>query len=155
KETISWREKTGEQPLWTNSMFGGMPTFQISVVYPGNWVDYIPKIFRVIFPDASLSLFFMFSGFYILMLCFGVNVWLAMAGSIAYGLASFNLISIEAGHNTKVMAMALMAPAISGMVLAYRGKVLLGGAITALFLSLNVDANHFQITYYLLLTMGF
>jgi hypothetical protein len=154
QETIAWKEKTGEQALWTNSMFGGMPTFQISVLYPGNWVNYFPKIFQVVFPEASVLLFFMFSGFYILLLCFGVNSWLALAGSLAYGLASFNLISIEAGHNTKVMAMALMAPAIGGMVLAYRGKILMGGAIAALFLSLNIDANHFQITYYLMLTMG-
>ena len=155
QETIAWKEKTGEQALWTNSMFGGMPTFQISVKYPGNWVDYIPKIFQPVFPEAAALLFFMFAGFYILLLCFGVNAWLALAGALAYGLASFNLISIEAGHNTKVMAMALMAPAIGGMVLAYRGKILMGGALTALFLSLNIDANHFQITYYLLLTMGF
>lgn len=154
QETIAWKEKTGEQALWTNSMFGGMPTFQISVIYPGNWIDYLPKIFQAVFPEASALLFFMFAGFYILLLCFGVNSWLALAGSLAYGLASFNLISIEAGHNTKVMAMALMAPAIGGIVLAYRGKILMGGAITALFLSLNIDANHFQITYYLLLTMG-
>ncbi|HLP19079.1 MAG TPA: hypothetical protein VK174_02190, partial [Chitinophagales bacterium] len=154
QETIAWKEKTGEQALWTNSMFGGMPTFQISVLYPGNWVNYIPKVFQAVFPEASVLLFFMFTGFYILLLCFGINNWLALAGALAYGLASFNLISIEAGHNTKVMAMALMAPAIGGMVLAYRGKILMGAAVTALFLSLNIDANHFQITYYLLLTMG-
>jgi hypothetical protein len=155
QETIAWKEKTGEQALWTNSMFGGMPTFQISVLYPGNWVDYVPKIFQKVFPEASVIMFFMFTGFYIMLLCFGVNTWLALGGALAYGLASFNLISLEAGHNTKVMAMALMAPAIGGMVLAYRGKILLGGAIAALFLSLNIDANHFQITFYLLLTMGF
>lgn len=155
QETIAWKEKTGEQALWTNSMFGGMPTFQISVLYPGNWIDYLPKIFQKVFPEASVIMFFMFTGFYILLLCFGVNTWLALGGALAYGLASFNLISLEAGHNTKVMAMALMAPAIGGMVLAYRGKILMGGAIAALFLSLNIDANHFQITYYLLLTMGF
>lgn len=154
QETVAWKEKTGEQALWTNSMFGGMPTFQISVIYPGNWVNYIPKALQPIFPEASALLFVMFSGFYILLLCFGINPWLSLAGALAYGLASFNLISIEAGHNTKVMAMALMAPAIGGMVLAYRGKILMGAALTALFLSLNIDANHFQITYYLLLTMG-
>jgi len=154
QETIAWKEKTGEQALWTNSMFGGMPTFQISVTYPGNLIDYLPKIFQKIFPEASVMFFLMMSGFYVLLLCFGVNNWLALSGSLAYALASFNLISIEAGHNTKVMAMSLMAPAIGGMVLAYRGRILMGGALTALFLSLNIDANHFQITYYLLLTMG-
>lgn len=154
QETIAWKEKTGEQALWTNSMFGGMPTFQISVLYPGNLVNYLPKIFEKIFPEASVIFFFLMAGFYILLLCFGVNHWLALAGALAYGLASFNLISIEAGHNTKVMAMSLMAPAIGGMVLAYRGKILMGAALAALFLSLNINANHFQITYYLLLTMG-
>jgi hypothetical protein len=155
QETIAWRDSTGEQALWTNSMFSGMPTFQISVLYPGNWVNYLPKAFQVFFPDASLYFFLMFVGFYVLMICLGVNSWLALGGSLAYGLASFNLISIEAGHNTKVMAMALMAPTIGGLILAYRGRILLGGAVTALFLSLNINANHFQITYYLMLTMAF
>lgn len=155
QEALSWKEKTGEQALWTNSIFGGMPTFQITILYPGNWVSYIPQFFNLIFPDASAYLFMMFGGFYILMLCLGVNSWLSLAGSIAYGLSSFTLISLEAGHNTKVMCMALMAPAIGGMVLAYRGKILLGGALTALFVSLNINANHFQITYYLMLTMAF
>ncbi|MFN8286752.1 MAG: hypothetical protein U0V74_08375 [Chitinophagales bacterium] len=153
-EAIEWKEKTGEDALWTNSMFGGMPTFQITVGYPGNWVHHIITALQIPFPEASVILFLMFVGLYILLLAFGVNPWLALGGAMAYGLASFNLISIEAGHNTKVMAMALMAPAIGGMVLAYRGKILLGGALTAFFISLNIDANHFQITFYLLLTMG-
>lgn len=155
QEIISWKEKTGEQALWTNSMFCGMPAFQISVIYSGNWIHHIIESLQIFFPESSADMFMMFVGFYILLLCFGVNRWLSLAGAIAYGLASFNLISIEAGHNTKVMAMALMAPALGGMVLAYRGKILPGGALTALFLSLNIDANHFQIAYYTLLTMGF
>src|SRR3954469_7949630 len=66
QETIAWRDSTGEQPLWTNSMFGGMPTFQISVVYPGNWVTYLPKFFQLFFPDAAAFLFLMCAGFYVL-----------------------------------------------------------------------------------------
>ena len=127
KEIKDWQEKTGEQALWTNGMFGGMPAFQISVLYPGNWVSYIPQFFQLFFPDVSAYLFLMFAGFYVLMLCLGVNNWLALGGSLAYGLASFTLISLEAGHNTKVLAMSLMAPAIGGVVLAYRGKILTGG----------------------------
>ncbi len=154
QEAISWKEKTGEDALWTNSMFGGMPTFQITVSYPGNWVHHIITALQVPFPEASVIIFLMFTGLYIMLLCFRVNPWLALAGALAYGLASFNLVSLEAGHNTKVMAMALMAPAIGGMVLAYRGRILLGGALAAFFISLNIDANHFQITFYLILTMG-
>lgn len=155
KEITDWNEKhPDEQALWTNGMFGGMPAYQISMTYPGNFVTKIVRGLGVMFPDASVFMFMSFIGFYIMLLCFGVNPWLSLAGAMAYGLSSFMLISIEAGHNTKVQAMSLIAPAIGGVVLAYRKNILVGGALTALFLAMAVDANHLQVVYYILLTLG-
>lgn len=156
KEIIDWNEQHPDEPaLWTGRMFGGMPAFQISMLYAGNYVNKIVHAVQVFFPDAAALLFMMFAGFYILLLCFDVKPWVALGGAIAYGLSSFILISIEAGHNTKVQAMSLMAPALGGVILAYRKNILVGAAITALFLSMAIDANHLQVAYYLLLTLGF
>lgn len=155
KEINDWNEKhPDDHALWTNGMFGGMPAYQISMTYPGNFVTKIVRALGVVFPDASVFMFMCFLGFYIMLLCFGVNPWLSLAGAVAYGLSSFILISIEAGHNTKVQAMSLIAPVIGGVVLAYRKNILVGGAITALFLAMAVDANHLQVVYYILLTLG-
>lgn len=155
KEITDWNEKhPDDHALWTNGMFGGMPAYQISMTYPGNFVTKIVRALGVIFPDASVLVFMGFVGFYIMLLCFGVNPWLSLAGAIAYGLSSFILISLEAGHNTKVQAMSLIAPAIGGVALAYRKHILIGGAITALALAMAVDANHLQVVYYILLVLG-
>lgn len=155
KEIVDWNKAHPEEPaLWTNRLFGGMPAVQISLLYPGNFVDKVVRVLQVIFPDATVLLFMMFLGFYILLLCLEVDPWLSLAGAVAYGLSSFILISIEAGHNTKVQAMALMAPVLGGVILAYRKNILVGAAITAFFLSIAINANHFQIAYYLILIVG-
>lgn len=155
KEISDWNEKHPDEPaLWTNGMFGGMPAYQITMSYPGNFVNKIVRALGLIFPDSSVLMFLSFAGFYILLLCFGVNPWLSLAGALSYGLSSFMLNSLEAGHNTKVQAMSMIAPAIGGVALAYRKNILVGAAVTALFLSLAVDANHLQVVYYILLTLG-
>lgn len=155
KEITDWNEKHPDDPaLWTNGMFGGMPAYQIAMNYPGNFVTKIVRGLGVIFPDASVLVFMGFVGFYIMLLCFGVSPWLSLAGAIAYGLSSFIFISVEAGHNTKVQAMSLIAPAIGGVVLAYRKNILVGGAVTALSLAMAIDANHLQVVYYTLLVLG-
>lgn len=155
KEITDWNKAHPDDPaLWTNRMFGGMPAVQISQNYPGNFVNKIVRALQVFFPEATVLLFMMFAGFYVLLLCFEVNAWLALAGAIAYGLSSFILISIEAGHNTKVQVMSLMAPVLGGVILAYRKNILIGTALTALFLSMAIDSNHLQVTYYLMMTVG-
>ena len=155
KEIVDWNAKHPEDPaLWTNGMFGGMPTVQISLNFAGNFVSKIYHTVGVFFPGAASFVFMMFLGFYILLLCLEVNPWLSLAGALAYGLSSFILISIDAGHNTKVQAMSLIAPALGGMILAYRKNILLGAAITCLFVAMTIDSNHMQVAYYLLLTMG-
>ena len=152
KEIVDFREENpGEEPLWTNGMFGGMPAYQISAVYPNNWVKKIDKALRLGMPHPVFILFLYMLGFFIFMVILGVNPWLALIGSFAFAFSSYFLIIIEAGHNTKAIAIAYMAPIIGGIILTYRGKLLLGGIITAMFASLEIAANHFQITYYLLL----
>ncbi len=155
KEITDWNKAHPDDPaLWTGRMFSGMPAVQISMTYPGNFVNKIVRTFQTIFPDATVTLFFMMAGFYILLLCFEVNPWLAIAGAVAYGFTSFVIVSLEAGHNTKVQVMSLMAPVLGGVVLAYRKNILLGAALTALFLSMAIDSNHLQVTYYLMMSVG-
>jgi len=153
KEIADFREKTGEEPLWTNSMFGGMPAYQISVLYPSNLVKYIDSALCLGLPRPANYLFLLILGFYFLLIMLKVDYRLAIAGAFAFALATYSMIIIEAGHNSKVHAMAYMAPVVGSILLAYRGRLLLGAALTALFLSLEISCNHLQITYYLLLTV--
>ncbi len=155
KDILDWNEKhPGDPALWTTRTFSGMPSAQISLVYPGNLTSKFMQGVNSIFPDVSSLIFLHFIGFYVLLLCFGVSRWLAIAGAVAFGLSSFTLISIEAGHNTKVQAMALMAPVLGGVLLAYRKNILAGAALTAFSLSLAIAANHLQVTYYLMIMVG-
>ncbi len=151
KEIQDFRAEYKSEPLWTNSMFGGMPAYQISTLYPNNWVKPIGKILQLNLPQPVNILFLYFLGFFILLLILKVDPWLSIVGAIAFAFSTYFIIIIEAGHNTKAFAIAYMAPIIGGIILTYRGKYLLGGMITALFAALEISANHLQITYYLLL----
>ncbi|MBN2237848.1 MAG: YfhO family protein [Bacteroidales bacterium] len=151
KEIQDYRAKYNEEPLWTNSMFGGMPAYQISTLYPNNWIKKIGKILQLGLPHPVNILFLYFLGFFILLLTLKVDPWLSAVGAIAFAFSSYFIIIIEAGHNTKAFALAYMAPIIGGILLTFRGKYLLGAAITMLFAALEISANHLQITYYLLL----
>lgn len=151
KEIADFRSKTGEEALWTNSMFGGMPAYQISVIYYNNLARYIDKIISFNLPVPANFLFLSLIGFYILLLAFRVDPWMAIAGALAFGFSTYFFIIEAAGHNTKAHAMAYMAPLIAGIVLAFRGKIFLGAALTGLFLSLQLYTNHLQITYYTLI----
>jgi hypothetical protein len=149
KEVADFREKTGEEALWTNSMFGGMPAYQISVKYKGNLVQYVDKIMRLGLPRPADWVFLYMLGFFILLVALKVNPWISMAGAIAYGFSSYFFIILEAGHNSKAHAIAYMAPFLAGVILSYRGKYWLGGILTLLFMALEIQAGHPQITYYL------
>ncbi len=150
KEIADYREKTGgKEALWTNSMFGGMPAYQISVIYHGNLMKYVNTILMLGLPHPSGYVFLFMLGFFILLLALKVDPWVGVVGAIAFGFSSYFFIILSAGHNSKAHAISLMAPVVAGFILTYRGKYLLGGALTALFLSLELFANHLQITYYL------
>lgn len=149
KEITDFREKTGEEALWTNSMFGGMPAYQISVKYKGNLMRFADNILKLGLPHPANLVFLYFLGFFILLMVLKVDPWLALAGSVAFAFSSYFFIILEAGHNSKAHAIGYMAPVIAGILLAYRGKPILGSIITAFFLALQLLANHLQITYYL------
>ena len=151
QELMEYRAETGKEALWTNRMFGGMPAYQISHHTPSNLTRYADKIVSFNFPREASFVLIAFIGFYILLLSMGLAPPMAIAGALGFGLTSYLFIIIEAGHNTKAHAMAYMAPVLAGIIMAYRGKLLRGAAITALFLALQLRANHLQITYYLLI----
>lgn len=153
KEIEDFRENTGQEALWTNSMFSGMPAYQISVKYKGNLIRYVDDILRLGLPHPTNLVFLYMLGFFILLISLRVNPWLSMIGAIAFAFSSYFFIILEAGHNSKAHAIAYMAPVLGGVLLAYRGKYLAGGIVTMLFLALEVNAGHPQITYYLLLLL--
>lgn len=147
KETIDYNATHSDVTLWTNSMFGGMPTYQITMAQPYNLIKYVENMIHI-FPGQIANLMLYLIGFYILLLTFRVNPWLAIVGAIAFSFASYNFIIIVAGHNSKAITIAYMAPLIGSVFLAFRDKRILGSLMTAFFLSLAVRANHVQILYY-------
>lgn len=155
KEIVDYRVSTESDPLWTNAMFGGMPAYQVSVLHENNFIIKIDRLLKMGLPRPVGILFIAMLGFYILLLCLRVNPWLGIAGAVAFGFSTINILYIGAGHMTKVNAIAYMAPALGGMLLAFRGRWLLGSTIFALFLSLQISANHLQMTYYLMFIMAF
>jgi len=153
KEIVDHEFVNGVKPLWTNSMFGGMPSYQIATEHNANWLTYIDQAIKLGLPRPVGILFISMLGFYILTLCIRVNPWLGMIGAIAFGFSTINVLYIGAGHMSKVNAIAYMAPALGGLILAFRGKWLLGAAVFGLFFGLNLTANHLQMTYYLSLLL--
>jgi hypothetical protein len=152
KEIQDFRAKTGREPLWTNSIFSGMPAYLISTLYPGNVAKFADKYIRKFGMPVSV-LFLSMAGFYILLLLFGVSPWLAITGALGYGLSSFFFQILGAGHNTQAIALAYMAPMIGGIYYTYRHDALKGALFTTFVLALEIQANHPQITYYALLCL--
>jgi len=152
-EHRSYHRELGEPILWTNAMFGGMPTYQITTNRQGNLLKYAEKVLRLGF-DRPIGLFLMgMICFYILMMSLKVNPWIALAGSIAFGFTTNNFVLFEAGHITKIQSVAFIPLIAAGVINAFRGKHLLGGLLFALGVGLNIYANHVQMTYYFFLTL--
>ena len=149
-EIISYNEANPDKDpaLWTNSMFSGMPATTISVVYDGDFTDYLYKILFVGQRPPSYLLISLIGSF-LLFLAFGVNVWLSLIGAIAISFCSYNMQLIQVGHNSKMVAIAFMPWVLAAVVYAYRKKALLGALLFAFALSFQIKANHPQITYYL------
>ena len=154
KEITDYRTVNGEEALWTNGMFSGMPAYQISVIHHGNLMNQVATVLRLGLTAPVGVMFVTMLGFYILGMCLRINPWIAAVGAIAFGFASFNILYLGAGHITKVNAVSFMAPTLGGLLLATRGKWLWGSVVFAFFLSLNISANHLQITYYLFILLG-
>ena len=151
QEAKEYFEATGEKSLWTNSLFSGMPTFQISPYYESNDLfSWINDIMGFGLPAPANLLFMMMVGFLILMFAFKVRWYFAVIGAIAYGFSSYFIILIGAGHIWKFITLAYIPPTIAGIVLCYRGRYLLGGALAALFAMMQISSNHVQMSYYFL-----
>lgn len=148
QEIEAFRAMYGEEPLWTNSMFGGMPAYQISVRYPSDIMRAIDRVVMLGLPSPANLFFLYLIGFYLLMIALRLKPGPAAVGAIAFALSTYFLIILEAGHNSKAHAIGYLAPILAGMIWTYRGKLALGTAVTALFVALQINANHVQITYY-------
>lgn len=155
QEMVDFRNTEHAEALWTNSMFGGMPAYQVSTIYPGNWLGAIDQVFHLFMPHPSGYIFLYFIGFFILLLCLKIDPWLALVGALAYGFSSYFFIILEAGHNSKANAIGYLAPALGGIILLLRGKYRLGFAVTTLFMAMELNANHVQISYYGFILFGF
>jgi len=136
--------------LWTNQIFGGMPAFQLWAPYKANITTHVIHIMDTIFPNPIDTLLLFLFGTYFLFIVLKLNPWLAAAGAVAFTFSSYNIILLAAGHSNQAFAISYFAPLLGGILLAIRGKRILGAAVTALFLSLEIRANHVQMTYYLM-----
>ena len=156
QEAKEYYERTGERTRWTNALFGGMPTYQMSPSYDSTEpLTFVQKVYHLFLPNYVWLTFIMMLGFYILLRAFGIPAWLAGLGGIIWGFSSYFFILIAAGHIWKFITLAYIPPTIAGIVLAYRKKYLLGGIITALFLAMQILSNHVQMTYYFLFVILF
>ncbi|WP_417611649.1 hypothetical protein [Owenweeksia hongkongensis] len=148
KEIRDYRDATGEEPLWTNSMFSGMPTFLLNIHHNGNIFEHLEPVIKLWQPAQIGVILFLMLGFYFLLSSYNINPWVSVIGAVAFAFSAFFIISFDAGHNAKIRAAGYIAPMLMGILLTFRKKYLLGLAFTALFAGLAVSASHIQITYY-------
>lgn len=151
QEAKAFAEKTGETTRWTNSLFSGMPTFQITPSYDSSkLIQWINSVYSLGFPSPVNLIFMMMVGFYILLIAFDMKWYVAILGALGYGFSSYFFILIGAGHIWKFVTLAYIPPTIAGIVWCYRGRYFTGATIAALFATLQIAANHVQMTYYFL-----
>ncbi|PMD96517.1 hypothetical protein BWI97_12020 [Siphonobacter sp. BAB-5405] len=148
QELNEFYKATGRWALWTNSMFSGMPAYMVAGDYPYTFVGKTVAVTLLIIPETIRIVFLMMLGMYVLLTTMGVRRWLAVLGAVAFAFGSYNMIFIKAGHVSKMYALAYMPGILAGVMLALRGRYWIGGAVTALFLCLELASNHLQITYY-------
>ena len=155
KELLDYRAKNGEETYWSDAMFGGMPTYQTGAQFRGDVIKHMDNALNFL-PKPANYLFLLFAGFFLLGMTAVRNWKYALLGATFFGLSTYFYIIISAGHNGKVHTIAYFAPLLAGILLVYiRKKYLLGFVVTALFMGLQIAANHFQMTYYLFIGIGF
>jgi len=150
KELIDYREKTGEETYWSNSSFGGMPTYQLGAQYPHNYIKKVDGLLRFL-PRPADYMFLYFLGFYLLLLALKIKPLKAFFGALAFGLSTYLVIILGVGHNAKAHAIAYMPMVVAGTLLVFQKRWIVGGLLTMLAAALELNANHFQMTYYLLI----
>ncbi len=149
-EANYFKDKTGKEQLWTNSMFGGMPTTQTSLIHTGNFLGRAVMNFVNWIPSPSGMVLLHLFCFYVMLICFRVNKWITLIGAVGFAFATYEIIILQAGHNSKSLAVAFMAPVIGSFFMAYRYKRWIGIGLSALFLSLQLACNHLQVSYYMI-----
>jgi hypothetical protein len=149
KEQNDFRNETNEEPYWTNSAFGGMPTYQLGAKYPNDAIGALDDALRFL-PRPADYLFLYFLGFYVLLMVLKVDPLKAFFGALAFGLSTYLIIILGVGHNAKAHAIAYMPMVVAGVLLVFQRKYILGGILTMIAAALEINANHFQMTYYLL-----
>ena len=150
KEQSDFRAETGEEPYWTDAAFGGMPTYQLGAYYPHNYIKKLDSALRFL-PRPADYLFLYFIGFYILLLCLKVDYRIAFIGSLAFGFSTYLIIILGVGHNAKAHAIAYMPMVLAGIIAIFRYRNIWSFLLLAVAMALEIQANHFQMTYYLLL----
>lgn len=150
REQTNFRAETGEEPYWTDAAFGGMPTYQLGAHYPHNYIKKLDSLLRFL-PRPADYLFIYFLGLYIFLLVLRINYKLAFLGALAFGFSTYLIIILGVGHNAKAHAIAYMPLVLGGIILCFRKKYILGFLLLAFGMALEIGANHFQMTYYLLL----
>jgi len=153
-QSETYYDSTGINPLWTNSMFGGMPSYTIGTPHSNNYIGNINKITTGILAKPSYHFFLAMLCFYILMMAIGINRWIAVIGSFAYAFATYNVVIIAVGHETKMLSIAYMPSVLAGMIWLYRGRFAIGSIVTALGLVLFIGAGHWQVLYYSFFIFG-
>ncbi|GAA4398092.1 YfhO family protein [Nibrella viscosa] len=154
REIREVKEQTGQAPLWTNALFSGMPAYMVSFPNPTAFVGMAIWGFKALFPAPVMLLFAQMLGMYILLVVLGAGGWLGVLGAVTFAFGTYNMVSIEAGHVSKVYALAYGPGILAGVIQALRGRYVGGMVLTALFLCLEFGSNHLQITYYLFLILG-
>ncbi|MBN2729962.1 MAG: hypothetical protein JXR53_12125 [Bacteroidales bacterium] len=152
KEVVDYSQSTGEKIFWTGTVFSGMPVYQMAFIHTNNLFFYVDKILSLFMPYFMAFLFLTFMGFYVLSRVLKMDNWISILGAVAFSMSSYFMIIIAEGHSGKAHAIAYMAPYLLSVFLAFRGKYLLGGILSAVFLALELTSNHIQITYYLAIT---
>jgi hypothetical protein len=150
KQQNDFRAETGQETYWTNSAFGGMPTYQLGAKYPNNFIKKLDLTIRFL-PRPADYLFLYLIGFYVLLLVLKIDFKLAAIGALAFGFSTYLIIILGVGHNSKAHAIAYMPLVLSGILLTFQRKYIIGFLLTIIALGLEIVANHFQMTYYLLL----
>jgi hypothetical protein len=154
KEIMDYRAETGEEALWASRLFSGMPAYLVSFEIPGDITNFLTKVFTLGLPHPVNSLFFGMVSMYILLLSFKVRPEFSIPGAVAFAFNTFHIISLDAGHNAKIWAICLIPLILAGIHLTFSGKRLLGLALFAFGLMLQLKFNHLQITYYTVLIVG-
>lgn len=152
KEQNDFRKETQQEPYWTNSAFGGMPTYQLGAQYPHNYIKAVDSAIRFL-PRPADYLFLYFLGFYILLRAMKIDPLKAFFGALAFGLSTYLIIILGVGHNAKAHALGYMPMVVAGVVMVFQRRYIVGGLLTMLAAALEVNANHFQMTFYLLLLL--